>query len=197
MPAVYGIEGYCRDLTRLIDHDTPGERCVEIARERCTTLLKRGLDLKDDFRVVVPGQYSRNLVYRDPRGLFVVLALLWKPGTKSAIHDHASWGVMGTYASAIEVTNYDRVDDGGTPGMADLKEREVLPANVGQVEVVIPPRVDIHRMANPTKQRTITLHTYGREFGACNVYDANSGKMGTVSLRYANRPGEVPGNDRL
>ena len=197
MASTYGIEGYCRDLTRLIDAETPAEKCVQVVRERCETLLRKGLDLKDEFRVVVPGQYSRNLVYRDPRGLFVVLALLWKPGTKSAIHDHASWGVMGTYASAIEVTNFDRVDAGTTQGFAELRTREVLPTSEGRVEVVIPPRVDIHRMANPTDRQTITIHTYGREVDACNVYDPDTGRMGTISLRYANKPGEIPGPGRI
>jgi len=197
MASPYGIDGYCRDLTRLIDETTPGEKCVEIVRERCETLLRKGLDLKDEFRVVVPGQYSRNLVYRDPRGLFVVLALLWKPNTASAIHDHASWGVMGTYTSAMEVTNFDRVDDGSTPGTATLKTREVIPSVEGHVEVVIPPRIDIHRMANPTDRQTITLHTYGREVDACNVYDPETGRVGSVSLRYANRPGEIPGPARI
>ena len=197
MAATYGIDGYCRDLTRLLQPDTPGDRAVEIVRDRCRTLLKKGLELKDEFRVVVPGQYSRNLVYRDPRGLFVVLALLWKPETKSAVHDHASWGVMGTFESTIEITNYDRVDDGATPGMADLKVREVVPSGAGNVEVVNPPTVDIHRMGNPTRHQTVTLHTYGREVGACNVYDPDTHRIGTVALRYANRPGEVPGVERL
>ncbi|MCK6478634.1 MAG: cysteine dioxygenase family protein [Planctomycetaceae bacterium] len=197
MAAAYGIEGYCRDLTRLIGPDTPAEKCVEIARERCASMLKRGLDLRDEFKVVVPGQYSRNLVHRDPRGLFVVIALLWKPETASAIHDHTTWGVMGTYESAIECTNYDRVDDGSTPGMAQVREREVIPSGEGNVEIVLPPRVDIHRMRNPTKRRTITIHTYGREVDACNVYDPATCRMGTVSLRYANRPGEIPGASRI
>jgi 3-mercaptopropionate dioxygenase len=197
MASTYGIEGYCRDLTRLIDGATPAERCVEIAKERCSTLLRKGLDLKDEFQVVVPGQYSRNLVYRDPRGLFVVLALLWKPGTKSAVHDHASWGVMGTFASAIEVTNWDRVDDGGTPGFAELKTREVIPSAEGQVQHVLPPGVDIHHMSNPTDRQTITIHTYGREVDACNVYDPESGRVGSISLRYANKPGDIPGPSRI
>lgn len=197
MAAAYGIEGYCRDLTRLIGPDTPAEKCVEIARERCASMLKRGLDLRDEFKVVVPGQYSRNLVHRDPRGLFVVIALLWKPETASAIHDHTTWGVMGTYESAIECTNYDRVDDGSTPGMAQVREREVIPSGEGNVEIVLPPKVDIHRMRNPTKRRTITIHTYGREVDACNVYDPATCRMGTVSLRYANRPGEIPGASRI
>ena len=45
MAGTYGIEGYCRDLTRLIDHDTPAEKCVDVVRVRCATVLKRGLDL--------------------------------------------------------------------------------------------------------------------------------------------------------
>jgi predicted metal-dependent enzyme (double-stranded beta helix superfamily) len=166
---------------------------MEIARERCETLLANGVELRDEFRVVVPGQYSRNLVYRDPRGLFVVLALLWKPETVSPVHDHASWGIMGTLESTIEITNFDRVDDRSDPGMAHLKEREVLDSSAGCVQVVDPPFVDIHRMQNPTGRQTITLHTYGREVDACSVYDLKTGKMGSVSLRYANRPGEVPG----
>ncbi len=189
----YTVESYCRDLTRLIDEETTQSAAVEIARERCECVLRGGLELRDEFRVVVPGQYSRNLVYRDPRGLFVVLALLWKPETVSPVHDHASWGVMGTYESTIEITNYDRVDDGSEPGVAQLREREVLESGEGRVEVVNPPTVDIHRMANPTSRQTITLHTYGREVDACSVYDLRSGRMGTVSLRYANRPGEIPG----
>jgi len=196
MVSRYGIDGYCNDLTRLIDPETPAARAVELARERCTRVLRNGLDLKDEFRVVVPGQYSRNLVYRDPRGLFVVIALLWKPETRSPVHDHASWGVMGTFESTIEITNFDRVDDGSEPGLAHLREREVIPSGEGNVEVVLPPGIDIHRMANPTGRQTITLHTYGREVDACNVYDPESGKVGTVSLRYANRPGEIPGSAR-
>ncbi len=197
MAAAYGIEGYCRDLTRLIDAATPAEKCVAVVTERCSTLLRKGLDLKDEIRAGAPGPYSRNLVYRDPRGLCVVLALLWKPRTASAVHDHASWGVMGTFANAIEITNFDRVDDGKQSGFAELKTREVLPSAEGNVAVVIPPKVDIHRMANPTDRQTITIHTYGREVDACNVYDPESGKMGTMSLRYANRPGEIPGPERL
>jgi predicted metal-dependent enzyme (double-stranded beta helix superfamily) len=193
MPPGYGIEGYCRDLTRLIDHDTPRAKCVAVARERCAALLKKGLDLGSEFRVVVPGQYSRNLVYRDPRGLFVVLAPLWKPGTVSAVHDHASWGAMGTLEGTIEITNYDRVDDGSTAGFAELKVRETLASGEGNVEVVDPPTVDIHRMANPLDRASVTIHTYGREVEACSVYDPESGRMGTMSLRYANRPGEIPG----
>lgn len=193
----YDIEGYCRDLTRLIDEETPQSRCVELARERCETLLANGVDLSDDFRVVVPGQYSRNLVYRDPRGLFVVLALLWKPETVSPVHDHASWGIMGTIESTIAVTNYDRVDEGTEPGMAELKEREIIDSSAGCVQVVDPPTIDIHRMQNPTGRQTITLHTYGREVDACSVYCLKTGRMGTVSLRYANRPGEIPGGARL
>jgi predicted metal-dependent enzyme (double-stranded beta helix superfamily) len=197
MPPRYGIDGYCRDLTRLIDESTPGAKAVEVARERCETLLKNGVELTDEFRVVVPGQYSRNLVYRDPRGLFVVIALLWKENTVSPVHDHASWGVMGTIESTIHITNYDRVDDGSSPGMAHLKEREELDSGAGGVQIVNPPTIDIHRMANPTGKRTVTLHTYGRETDACNVYDLKSGRMGTVSLRYANRPGEIPGAARI
>ena len=98
---------------------------------------------------------------------------------------------------ALEITNYDRVDDGKAPGVAELREREVLPCAEGKVEVVLPPKIDIHRMTNPTGRQTVTIHTYGREVDACNVYDLKSGRMGTLSLRYANRPGEIPGPERM
>ncbi|MHC4821365.1 MAG: cysteine dioxygenase family protein [Planctomycetota bacterium] len=192
----YGIDGYCRDLTRLIQEDTPDDQAVEIARERCERLLANGLELEDQFKVVVPGKYSRNLVYRDPRGLFVVIALLWRPETECFVHDHGAWGVMGTHESTIEVTNWDRKDDGSDPGLAHLEVREVIDSSKGSVQVVLPPEVDIHHMTNPTKQQTITIHTYGAEADACNVYDPKSGRIGTASLRYANRPGEIPGSPR-
>jgi len=189
----YGLEAYCSDLARLIGPDTPSAAAVAACRERMEAVLRNGLTLRDEFRVVVPGQYSRNLVHRDPRGLFVVIALLWKPETVSPIHDHASWGVMGTYESTIAITNYDRLDDGKDPAFAHLREREVLESGEGRVEVVDPPRIDVHRMANPTKRQTITIHTYGKETDSCFVYDLVTGKRGPIALRYANRPGEVPG----
>jgi len=192
----YGIEGYCRDLTRMIQPDTSSDRCIEVARERCEKLLSNGVELDDEFLTVVPGQYSRNLVYRDPRGLFVVMALLWKPEAMSVVHDHETWGVMGTSTGTIEVTNWNRLDEGEVPGMARLEKRDVVDSGEGQVQIVDPPTVDIHHMTNPTKAQTITIHTYGQETDACNVYDPESGRMGSISLRYANRPGEITGASR-
>jgi predicted metal-dependent enzyme (double-stranded beta helix superfamily) len=39
--------------------------------------------------------YARHLLHRDRNNRFVVLALVWRPGQGTPIHDHSCWGVMG------------------------------------------------------------------------------------------------------
>ena len=51
---------------------------------------------------------------------------------------------------------------------------------------MIPPKVDIHRMANPTKRTTITIHTYGDPGTRATVFDVKLGTYETVDLKFHN-----------
>jgi predicted metal-dependent enzyme (double-stranded beta helix superfamily) len=56
--------------------------------------------------------------------------------------------------------NYDRVDDGGKPGYADLKRSGEQVMTVGDIARCYPEH--IHSVRNVGKDISMSLHTYGR-----------------------------------
>ncbi|MGQ0518858.1 cysteine dioxygenase, partial [Bacillus sp. D-CC] len=47
-------------------------------------------------------QYARHLLYEDPLNRFEVLALVWKDGQSTPLHDHdGTWGVEGVFTGKI------------------------------------------------------------------------------------------------
>lgn len=47
-------------------------------------------------------QYARHLLYEDPLKRFEVLALVWKDGQSTPLHDHdGTWGVEGVFQEGL------------------------------------------------------------------------------------------------
>jgi predicted metal-dependent enzyme (double-stranded beta helix superfamily) len=42
-----------------------------------------------------PDGYRSHLLYTEPDGTFSIVALVWRPGQVTAIHDHVTWCVLG------------------------------------------------------------------------------------------------------
>ena len=111
-------------------------------------------------------------VHRSPAGRFVILAYIWEPYQIDVIHDHNSWGVIGTLTGRVSERKYRRVDDGAKDGYAELKEishRLVLP---GDTTSVMPLDGGIHRMENLT-ECSISINVYGKSYrkGYLHYYD--------------------------
>ena len=51
------------------------------------------------------------VLYRDPKKLFSVRLYLWGPHEYDPVHDHNSWGVIGTALGTLDVTSYRRLDE--------------------------------------------------------------------------------------
>jgi len=51
-------------------------------------------------------KYTRHLLHADAEDRFSLLALVWKPGQGTPIHDHPSWGVIGVLRGRMRFTNY-------------------------------------------------------------------------------------------
>ena len=61
-------------------------------------------------------------LYRRPGGSFSVLAYIWEAGVHDAIHDHGSWGIIGTLWGQFRERKYRRIDDGLDEAYAELFE---------------------------------------------------------------------------
>jgi predicted metal-dependent enzyme (double-stranded beta helix superfamily) len=156
------------------------------AREAALELAARPVVLAPEDRRVPASGYGRNLLHRDPSG-FVVIAMVWPPGTGGRPHDHGTWGVVAVTEGEVEVTNFEREDDGSDVARRILRPLGTIRAGVGAVATVLPPHDDFHSVRNAGRERlAVTIHTYGCEPRRSNVVDLATGATEIVSLVYDN-----------
>ena len=143
--------------------------------------------LETELATLPPGdqKYSRHLVHADPEDRFSLLALVWRPGQGTPIHDHPSWGVLGVASGRMKFVNYgeERVD-----GQRCLMPIETFIGSAGSVGTVFPPHIDIHRMANADPNEiAISLHAYGCEVKEFSIYSAETAECRPASAKYDSR----------
>lgn len=103
-----------------------------------------------------PTKYRCHLLHAEPDGSFSVMALVWRPGQATPIHDHVTWCAFGVIQGAEREERYVLRDDGWL-------EQDGASVNVtGDVAGLAPPG-DIHRVHNAGAETAISLHIYGTD----------------------------------
>jgi predicted metal-dependent enzyme (double-stranded beta helix superfamily) len=102
------------------------------------------------------------LLYLNTKPLFSIRMFIYEPGIYTPIHDHNSWGVVGSALGKIGVINYQRDDDGSRQGYAQLRKTEDLLLEVGQTDVALRLNQGIHQTGNPDSNTSIMVSVYGR-----------------------------------
>jgi 3-mercaptopropionate dioxygenase len=103
-----------------------------------------------------PARYRSHLLHAEPDGTFSVVALVWRPGQATPIHDHVTWCVFGVIHGAEHEERYVLRDD-------SWLEQAGSAVNVtGDVAGLVPPS-DIHRVRNAGAETAISLHIYGTD----------------------------------
>ena len=102
----------------------------------------------------------------EPDGSFSIVALVWRPGQFTRIHDHVTWCTFGV----IQGVEHEELFD------ADLNLIGRSANHVGDVSGFAPPG-DIHRVHNTGAGTAVSLHVYGADLGGADpssvrrVYD--------------------------
>ena len=112
--------------------------------------------LTSEQRYGDPLSYRCHLLHAEPDGSFSVLAVVWRPGQETAVHDHVTWCVAGV----IQGAEYEEQFELGPDGWLTLTGTAQLSA--GQVAGFAPPG-DIHRVRNIGAEATISVHVYGTD----------------------------------
>ena len=96
----------------------------------------------------------------------------WPAGASTPIHDHTSWGVYQCVSGDLMEDRYERLDDGAQPETAHLRkswrrtwERWDGASTVGAYER------GIHRIGNPGRRASISVHMYGARAGVFDGRD--------------------------
>ncbi|GAA2866756.1 cysteine dioxygenase family protein [Streptosporangium fragile] len=133
-------------------------------------LLRRWLPppeiLTAQERLGDPDRYVGHTLHAETA--FSIVAVVWRPGQRTAIHDHIAWCVFGVLQGVEYETLYRDHGD-------HLTEIGRAANRVGEVSGFAPPG-DIHRVHNTGDETAISLHVYGADLSAApssirRVYD--------------------------
>jgi predicted metal-dependent enzyme (double-stranded beta helix superfamily) len=118
------------------------------------------------------------LFYVDPDHHFVINGVVRVPGRAGSIHDHAdAWVLYGVLDGTESLERFDRIDDGGWPGYAEVKLSSITTGSQGKVDLV-PPRAIHAEQGGPTRsvavivrsqklgEGTVLQHRYDRDTNA-------------------------------
>lgn len=180
----FTLQDYVRTIETVLDRRPANKVIIREVSLATKQLVADDRWLDERFRVGSPDCYTRHLLHKDAQNRFVVLALVWQPGQMTPIHDHACWGVMGIVENMLEEVCYDRLDDGSRSDFAALEQSRGTDVGQGGVAYLLPPYEEIHRIGNTSGKPTVSLHVYGRDLDEINVFDAHSGKVSPMRIKY-------------
>lgn len=106
-----------------------------------------------------PDQYTQYVLHAEPDGLFSVVALVWRPGQATPIHDHLCWCVVGVVDGVESEVIYELVERDGRQGLVPTHVARNEP---GEVCAFAPPG-DIHEVRNAGETTAVSLHVYGAD----------------------------------
>lgn len=175
------VRSFLRDMGSLVAEGRKKETVLAV-KNRLESLLGLCPEIPEQARQVLPDQYARHLLYRDPKGRFEVVVMAWGPGQQTPVHDHSGiWCVEGVLAGRIDVTRYDICGSAGADTVR-MDTTDVIHAGRGECGALIPP-LEYHRIANPYDQPAYTLHVYGGQMRSCRVFMERGDGCWDVSMR--------------
>jgi len=108
--------------------------------------------LTPEQRLGSPDGYRSHTLHVEPDGSFSIIAVVWRPGQVTRIHDHLTWCVFGV----IEGVEHEELFD------AELNLIGQSNNHVGDVSGFAPPG-DVHRVHNTADTTAISIHIYGTD----------------------------------
>ena len=116
----YDLDRFCRDSRAALAAE-PGRAGRDKVRRNLERLLTDPDFLAAELGAERPA--GRRTLHEDAEMGFVVLAYVTDEGHKSPPHDHGtSWAIYGQATSYTDMTEFDRLDGGGGPGTARLRQ---------------------------------------------------------------------------
>ncbi|HZF14204.1 MAG TPA: cysteine dioxygenase family protein [Thermoanaerobaculia bacterium] len=104
-----------------------------------------------------PDRYCQHLLHAEEDGTFSIVALVWRPGQATAVHDHLSWCVIGVHQGVEQEVQFQLVEAAGGAFLLPV-DSAIHPTGAA---VSLTPPGDIHYVVNPGPGLAISLHVYG------------------------------------
>lgn len=156
------LGAFVADVERLRATAGDDRALVDAVAARLTGLLDGPDWLPERYRRPAADRYCSHVVHVAPDGGWSLVALVWRPGQRTPIHDHVCWCVVGVYRGEEEETRYRLYADGDERFLVEAGRQR---ARAGETVALVPPDEDIHAVANTGTGTAISLHVYGADIG--------------------------------
>lgn len=101
------------------------------------------------------GQYA---LYRAADGSLCLFSLVIPPRSRTPVHDHLAWGLVGIYRGEQDETIYRRMDGGEEEGKAVLAVQRRQRLGAGEFYSLLPPQDDIHYVETVSDVPSVSIH---------------------------------------
>ncbi|WP_432476577.1 hypothetical protein [Nocardioides sp. GXQ0305] len=159
------LDRFTEAMDQVVATTTDATARAVAAAERLHDLLAHPEAIGPEHRVPADDSYRQHVVHVHPEGSYSLVALVWRPGQKTPIHDHRCWCVVGVLEGEEDEERFHLVEQEGRKALLVTgSERN----GAGSVCTLVPPQENIHRVssASPTGI-TVSLHVYGDDIAQC------------------------------
>ena len=189
------IRALVAETQRLMQEEGDDRARVEKLRPAFARLLAADGWLPDacaapDFKSGMGGGIGQYALYRAEDGSLCLFSLVIPPKSRTPVHDHLAWGLVGIYRGAQDETIYRRVDDGEEEGKATLEIQQQQRLSAGEFYTLLPPKDDIHYVETVSDTPSISIHLLANDT-ACvwrHRFEPDAGTVTAFRSGYSNAP---------
>jgi 3-mercaptopropionate dioxygenase len=156
-PAAPGLAELVTAVRAVVSRHDDWRRTATLVADELERHLPSSDVLTAEQRVGDPERYRSQLLHAEPDGSFSIVALVWRPGQVTPIHDHVTWCVFGVI-QGVEYEELFTLDERS----GCLFEAGTSSNVAGEVSGFAPPG-DIHRVRNAGNATAISIHIYGTD----------------------------------
>jgi len=143
-----------------------------------------------DHKSRMGGGIAQYALYRAEDGSLCLFALVVPSGSRTPVHDHLAWGLVGLYRGQQHETIYQRADDGSEEGRALLDITRQQTISVGEFYTLLPPLDDIHRVETVSETPSVSIHLLANDT-ACvwrHKFEPEAQSVTAFRSGYSNAP---------
>lgn len=173
---MYKFEDLAQDIENVVNISDSFNEIINQGAKYLRNLINNRSLLSEQEIISIAHGYTDSFVYRSSKNGFVIQVFAWGGKSRTNIHDHRTWGLMGIYKNKLGITEYSLIPL-ERHRTYDLTESQDFIAGEGDVCYILPPGEEIHKVYNPTDELSISIHIYGKQIDKYNVYDIKKGRI--------------------
>jgi hypothetical protein len=172
----YSVDEFVADVKDIIGQQSTGTRALDAIGSNLRRLVIEGGDLtkqgvEAESNVGLPGRW----LHRVPGGDFQLSVSYFPPDEPTPVHSHNRWGVECVIDGEERFTVWERIDDQGGAGKAELKVVSDGIMTRGDVRAWYDPPKNVHRQWAQGDKPVCLALLMGGDGSRQHIFDLDKG----------------------